>query len=368
MKHTINDILKELYKIDNSLQNKEEDLKKAVAHLLTTRPNIKVDEKFKNELQDEIQQKILQKKVESFSKNKLTFFQILSYIFGTVGIACFWFIILRENVQISSKPIQIPMVEKKTAPNVLYNTESTPSDMLTGDMAPNSDSVMDESLKTRELSPVVWWEKQQNTLKKEISSPETQVSSDASQTESLPTEAPSQDDTSNAADMSMMADAVPEWWSVGLMKSSPMMAEYIQDVYIYSFTGEINLNFDTQYLTFKKLSPNNTYYTPKKLELENNIDNILKVALKWGKDGFIELPQSDKKREVHVVLKNPKVVYNNIYNFVWGTSIEYFGPSVIFEVASSDDPNFYQTEIQVPLIKEIYKYDENGKIIWLSQE
>lgn len=364
MKNNIQEILEELYKIDSSLQTKEEDLKKAVAHLLEIKPNITVDETFKNELQNEIQQKILQKKIESFWKNKLSIFQIFSYIFGTLGLACFGFIILRENVQLSSKPIQIPLVTQKEEEK---NTESLSASVAESSVWENAlmsnISPDDFKTKSREITPAVGWDKEEKMTKKIMPPVETittesvWVSSDSS----LP------DSAWATADMSMMADAAPPQESMWLMKSSPMMAEYIQDVYVYSFTWEINLDFKTSYPTFKKLSPNNTYFSEEKLILENKVENILQVALKWGKDWLLEMPQSEKKREVHVVLQNPKIVYTNIYNFVWGTSIEYFAPSVVFEVKSSDDPNFYQTEIVVPLVKEIYKYDENGNIVWLNQ-
>jgi hypothetical protein len=83
MEKNIKKILEELYEIDGSLKEKENDLVKIINSMLNLKPNIKIDENFKEDLRNIIERKIRTKKLESYEKpNKLTFFQMFSYIFG----------------------------------------------------------------------------------------------------------------------------------------------------------------------------------------------------------------------------------------------------------------------------------------------
>jgi superfamily I DNA and RNA helicase len=82
MEKNIKNILEELYLVDPSLREKEEELKKIIEAMLKVKPNIKIDENFKESLKGKIFEKITSKKIENYnSKGKTSLFQIFSYIF-----------------------------------------------------------------------------------------------------------------------------------------------------------------------------------------------------------------------------------------------------------------------------------------------
>ncbi len=98
MEKNIENILKELYQIDESLKEKEQELIKIINAMLRLKPNIKIDENFKNELKKQISEKITSEKLKNYRKsNKPNFWQILTYIFWTAWTLAFWFFILGEN-------------------------------------------------------------------------------------------------------------------------------------------------------------------------------------------------------------------------------------------------------------------------------
>jgi len=138
MKNNIQEILQELYEIDNSLQKNEVELEKVIMKMLAIQPNVKVDANFKKELQYQIQEKILQKKLENYGKNKLSIFQIFSYIFGTVGMACFGFILLKDNIYFSSPPQQTSRIENTFTERKMMMSESQDMNIM-NDALPTSE-------------------------------------------------------------------------------------------------------------------------------------------------------------------------------------------------------------------------------------
>lgn len=301
MKNNIETILEELYLIDISLKERENELKSIILKIIETKPDIKINKDFKEKLQQELLSKITQIKVNNYWVNKkLSFFQIFWYIFWTVWLACFWFIIFQNNFKnvLDINPIPDKKIEKWA---------------LTWIPQSNTFSVAKEE--------VIWNEMTRWAPKIESSA--------------------------------MMAD---------------MFTEYIQEEYHFTFIGELNIELDWTVPTFKKDSGENIYFSKRNLEIETNNKNILTVALKWWKDWFISMPESQKKKIIDVKLQNPKLGYTNVYHLINGQNKEYFVPCIIFEVIKDKTPNnFYQNEVIVPLIKEIYIYDENGSIIWISQ-
>ena len=65
----VENILQELYEIDENLQKKEPELKKIIHSMLNLRPNITIDENFKYSLREQIQQKINSEKLHNFQKS-----------------------------------------------------------------------------------------------------------------------------------------------------------------------------------------------------------------------------------------------------------------------------------------------------------
>jgi superfamily I DNA and RNA helicase len=83
MKKQIENILQELYGSDSELKNREEELIQIIDSMINLKPNVKIDENFKEELRQKIVKEISVKKIQNFNenKNKPSIFQIFSYVF-----------------------------------------------------------------------------------------------------------------------------------------------------------------------------------------------------------------------------------------------------------------------------------------------
>jgi glycine cleavage system protein P-like pyridoxal-binding family len=82
MEKNIQNILEELYLIDPTLREREKELKKIIHTMLEVRPNVEIDENFKENLKNKVFEKITSKKIENYnSKGKTSLFQIFSYTF-----------------------------------------------------------------------------------------------------------------------------------------------------------------------------------------------------------------------------------------------------------------------------------------------
>ncbi len=328
MKNNIDDILKELYLIDSSLQQRENELKLILLKIIETKPNIIINKDFKEKLEQELNSKITQIKVNNYSNNKkLSFFQTFSYFFWALWLACFCFIIWEINFKnpISHAPLIIPKEIIKS-----INTQDS-----------------------KEIALNRVWEK---ATGKSIST----AKDGAIKEDFLPSE-------------SATLSALPELSkSLNISNSiqdtpNPMMTEYIQENYHFTFRWSLDINLDMYFPTFKKDIQKSSYFLEELLELETNKDNILKVAWKWWKDGFLTPIESRNKKDIYLELQNPKIWYMNIYHFMNGKNQEYFIPCVIFGVIKNQDANnYYQNEVIIPLVKEIYIYDEKWSIIWVK--
>jgi hypothetical protein len=62
-------------------------------------------------------------------------------------------------------------------------------------------------------------------------------------------------------------------------------------------------------------------------------------------------------------LKNPEIKYVHTYSYKDNIQEQYLVPAVVFEVEKIENTeNFYGETVVVPLLKDSYKYDENGNI------
>ena len=100
MKKQIENILQELYGSDSELKNREEELIQIIDSMINLKPNVKIDENFKEELRQKIVKEISVKKIQNFNenKNKPSIFQIFSYVFWTVWITAFWFFMFKDTL------------------------------------------------------------------------------------------------------------------------------------------------------------------------------------------------------------------------------------------------------------------------------
>lgn len=111
MENNIKNILDELYKIDPNLREKEENLIKIIAEMIILKPNIKVNQNFKNELREKLYSQIVTKKYQK-TNNKPNIWQILTYIFGWVWIAAFSFIFINKDLILNTEVINTKISEK----------------------------------------------------------------------------------------------------------------------------------------------------------------------------------------------------------------------------------------------------------------
>lgn len=109
-------------------------------------------------------------------------------------------------------------------------------------------------------------------------------------------------------------------------------------------------------------------YIASQYQVENNVENILKVANVWGRYGFYDMG-TDNVKITNIALKNPKLTYINTYNYKNNIQEQFVIPAIIFEVEKPENTEyFYQETITVPLLKDFYKYDEKWMIIGQSEQ
>jgi hypothetical protein len=110
-----------------------------------------------------------------------------------------------------------------------------------------------------------------------------------------------------------------------------------------------------------------TNYLKAEYNIERNTDNILKIANVGWRFG-LDAQKYENAKYIDITLKNPKLQYIRTYNYSNNWQEEFLIPAIIFETEKSENGNYYWTTVTVPLIKDFYNYDANGKIIWNSQE
>ena len=109
-------------------------------------------------------------------------------------------------------------------------------------------------------------------------------------------------------------------------------------------------------------------YAKSDYKIENNTENILYIANAWWRF-WLETEKVENAQYIDIELKNPRLQYIHTYNYTQNNWQEDFLiPAIVFEIESSDKTNFMSKIISVPLLKDFYSYDENGNIVWNSQE
>jgi hypothetical protein len=82
MEKNIKKILEELYSIEPTLREKEGELIKIVKLMIQAKPNIEINEDFKNNLRNQLLENIKLKKIQNYNnRGRTNFFHIFSYIF-----------------------------------------------------------------------------------------------------------------------------------------------------------------------------------------------------------------------------------------------------------------------------------------------
>lgn len=139
MSKMVKEILADLYAIDPKLAEKEEELKKIIEKLLSSKPEVKMDEKFKAELKQKILKKIAQRKPGFISwifRNKLKIaFAAAAGIFSAVMV----FSVLL--------PI-IVSIDKTESKGITYSSSDAEDEQI-----PGGDDKETIPLKTKEEGP-----------------------------------------------------------------------------------------------------------------------------------------------------------------------------------------------------------------------
>lgn len=109
-----------------------------------------------------------------------------------------------------------------------------------------------------------------------------------------------------------------------------------------------------------------------KYDVENNTQNILKVAQVGGRWGFYDASEvyGQDAKYIDIEITSPKLTYINNYKYdeTNFSDEQYLIPAVVFEVVKNGSNDYYGDSITIPLIKDLYTYDKDGNIIWNSQE
>lgn len=215
----VENILQELYEIDENLQKKEPELKKIIHSMLNLRPNITIDENFKYSLREQIQQKINSEKLHNFQKSqKNNFWTIFAYIFWTLWVAAFWFFIFRETF----------------APHTIIQ-DNTPSSVSQNLLSFESNITENKNgfwnLKTVWVDSLAkWWSVEKMSL----------------QTPNTVTDL-AENDTKILGE-NMIGDAMI-WKMI-----APIDPDWVPEVYKYSYSWELNLEIPAQMPVYKKIT------------------------------------------------------------------------------------------------------------------
>ena len=255
MDKDIKNILNELYEIDSSLKDKEKELVKIIQKMIEIRPNVKIDEDFKEQLRNTIIEKITSQKLENYKNgNKLNLFHIFAYIFGWVWVLTFSFFII-NNENFSKKETQMQ-----------YSVNNDVKWLL---------SFSNEIVKNWERSfwnlSWIWIDKQA----KWWAMMEWKAESLSTETRSLW----AVNDEVKVNEMASEKAVTPLLWSewtssVSKIDNSFMPTEpFVPEVYKYSFSWELNIDIPEKLEVYKKEN--------SKISTKELVDNIKNVNFAW---------------------------------------------------------------------------------------
>lgn len=249
MKTKVEQILNELYEIDSSLKDKEKDLKKIIIKMIETKPDIKVDESFKNELRKNIEEKIMQNKISAYKWEKTNnFFHTFSYIFWSVWVLAFSFIFINSylNDDANIKTNDNIQTENSITQDKKYSTLSFKNNII------KKEKNYFWNLNSLEINESAWvswrwWAMLESWMATQ------EISLDSMEADESVSNTPLLKDSK----MSIM----------------PAPEDYIPTILRYSFSWELNIDLENEMPVYKK--------TTSKLSWENIIDEVSKLNFNW---------------------------------------------------------------------------------------
>lgn len=103
-------------------------------------------------------------------------------------------------------------------------------------------------------------------------------------------------------------------------------------------------------------------YEKSAYNIETSKENILKIANVWWRF-WLENEIPENAKYIDILLKNPTLQYISTYKYENFSQEQFLIPAVVFEIEQKEDINYYGEYISVPLLKDFYRYDEQGNII-----
>lgn len=384
MEKNIKNILSELYEIDESLKDKEEELIKIIKTMINLRPNIKIDENFKSQLRTQISEKITSEKLKNYqTSQKPNLWQIFAYIFGTAGVAAFWFFVLGENFV---NNIPKDSTEVKTANILKEKTKMLTFENTVIESSEGFWNLGNIWINQQAKGMWGWWEiTPTQTLKEQSRTFSQEMSDDAVMDMMMIEPMPSK----------MIAPVDPDWvpevyryhfsWdfdieipeSMAVYKKQTQnnlwktFASYFSN---FNFNGVNISNFSDLWVSYITLNQDKNYGYSLNIDFENGNLNIYKNWAKWPQIDYNEnqkqifLPET----EVIQIAKNFIKEYNIDVSTYWEAKVDSNYANILAKYTSAKIMPDYvnnNTSVVFPLIvdgKEIS--EEYGQISWVRVE
>ncbi|MFA5917792.1 MAG: hypothetical protein WC850_06180 [Candidatus Gracilibacteria bacterium] len=271
MKKQIENILQELYGVDSELKNREEELIQIIDSMINLKPNVKIDENFKQELRQKIAKEISVKKMQNFQseRNKPSIFQILSYVFGTVGIAAFGFFMFKDtlfkdiNLGNGNQNIKFEstVTESKQGFGKLSNVGNQ-NNAKGGEVAMDSKTVVPVSAPIRENKIQSNNIEADTTVIDAVTNGDISVSSNDGSTHTISSpNAVSGSEGSSMGNAGISTDLGNTQPTNSTMRTyadpmpkmiAPDDGNYIPEVYRYTFSGDLNIDLKDMMSVYKK--------------------------------------------------------------------------------------------------------------------
>lgn len=405
MEKDIKQILQELHKIDKWLEIDQKDLEKAINLLKQTKPTVKIDPNFKQNLKNEIFEEIKNIKIKNLKKQNSIFKNII-YIFWGLGLAAFWIFAINKDLFTSIDKIIIPKTtkveivseENLTTTNNNQEIKSYKSEIESDDISKN---IMLKSTPTPELlqnntenkaEPTL--EKTQNpNLKSQVKTAKETPEDNSLNTINSIWELDEHLEDSDLSEMSVSSTFAPDMW---------FNADLADEVWNYeikwfSYNKELNLNFDNKILKsndiFEEIKTKLNLEKQNDYDYKNDFSKVYYNQYLWTLDinynSWIVLKTTDYKLEIANYLnslgldKNKYVLswenlidwkkyFNyqlninnfNIYNNYWDKIITTFivdiENNLLLSVKNLDLNNYFQINQEVIVDKKIInKYLNN---------
>lgn len=246
MKENIKKILQELYEIDKTLKPKEEELINIIEKMMFVKPNIVINKDFKEELKKQIDENILQLKLNTFKKwqSKNTFKKIWYFFLGIITTA-FWIFIFNTTIAPNNQLINNYWISTTSTSNnsKSINSISNFDNLLSFNSTINEDDIWFWNLKS------LW----NNKSSKWLMVKELWMSQMAFWNDNLK--------VSDNNDIEI--ENITSWRK---MLISP---DYITEVFRYNYFWSLDLNLPSKLPVYKKINSNKSWKI-----FANNIKNF----------------------------------------------------------------------------------------------